>query len=120
MSCVIIASKDEGCIQQFGSEIKSLGWQLTIARSDVEILDRVAEGLPDFMILDLDATESRPAMIVSAVHHIKPSLRVIVLARRSKLEDAQVVEQGIFYYTAKTDTAEVVKLMQTSLERSEN
>ena len=59
----------------------------------------------------LETTDLKPAGLVSILHYIAPSLRVIALTGRSTREDAAVVEKGVFYYTAKPVGRDLVELV---------
>jgi len=108
---VLIASKDEESVRSLAASLEPLGWRLGVARTDVEIFDRLAEEYPDFVVLDLETTDLKPAGLVSILHYIAPSLRVIALTGRSTREDAAVVEKGVFYYTAKPVGRDLVELV---------
>lgn len=110
---ILISSKDDECIRVLASNLQPFGWKLEIARADSEIFERLAEDYPDFLILDLETTDLKPASVVSIIHYIAPALRIIALTGHSSPEDAAVIEKGVFYYTTKPVGTELVELMQT-------
>lgn len=111
---VLIASKDEESVRLLTASLEPLGWRLGVARTDAEIFERLSEEYPDFLVLDLETTDLKPGSLVSIIHYIAPSLRVIALTGHSSVEDAAVVEKGIFYYTSKPVGKELIELVRTA------
>lgn|SRR3989338_3202865 len=111
---VLIASKDEGSVRSLAAGLRPFGSRLEVARTDDEIFERIGEEYPDFLILDLETTDLKPSILVSIIHYIAPALRVIALTGHSTLEDAAVIEKGVFFYTTKPVGKELVDLVRTS------
>ncbi len=109
---VLVASKDKESVRLLAESFETRNWELKVAHSDAEIFERLAEDYPDFLILDLETTDLKPGILVSIIHYIAPALRVIALTGHSTLEDAAVIEKGVFYYTTKPVEKELVELIQ--------
>ena len=112
---VLIASKDEESVGSLAASLEGAGCRLEIARTDAEIFEKLSEEYPDFLVLDIETTDLKPASLVSILRYIAPSLKVIALTGCSTLEDAAVIEKGVFYYTSKPVGSELVELIQKGI-----
>ena len=89
-------------------------YQIVAGSLDAPIMDQVLEQFPDILLFELAASESPENIVLHKIRKVHPYLKVIFLSQHSTPEDARIVEQGLFYYTAMADVEEILEVIQAA------
>lgn len=127
---VLVSASDPGFIEELKNRLPSEKFDLTYfcinigdssSSQSIRLLNLVVDESPDILIFELGLNEQSPDVLISAIKKIRPNLKIIALSKSPSAKDADVVEQGVFYYMAKPEDEELVQVIQAAvkvLERS--
>ena len=109
---VLMMSRDTVCINFLKNHLDAGEFEILEVSSDSDVIQKNNEEYPDILLLDFEAVQMPPDILVSVLHKINPHLQVILVAGVSSLEDAKAIEQGVFYYTSKPIGTEVIEALK--------
>lgn len=99
---------------------RRLANELDVVTGDpgVPLLDLVNEHSPDIILVEPSPRESPADLGISSIKKACPHLKVIFASRGSTPGDAEIVEEGIFYYTVVPDLDEAFEVIRAAAAAS--
>jgi DNA-binding NtrC family response regulator len=91
--------------------LKGENFDVETGRGLKDAVKKIREGCFSCLIMDVDLPEIKGYEAVSIIKSIDPAIKVIMTAKKNtKMLEAKVREQNIFYYFIKTFGKEELKL----------
>lgn len=111
-------------IENFSKELeegcKNSGFTFEICESPLQLILRAIELRPRALILYLKINDRWSSAGVSALRKLCPESRIIFATQHPNMEDAQSVEQGIFYYAGNASSDEILEAAKIALKKSKD
>lgn len=124
---ILVRTSDSGFIERLKNNLPPEKFDLiysigeSSSSQSIHLFDLIVEESPDILIFELGLNEDAPDVVISAIKKLRPNLKIIALSKSPSPKDADVVEQGVFYYMAIPEEEELVQVIQSAvkvLERS--
>ncbi|MBM3986345.1 MAG: sigma-54-dependent Fis family transcriptional regulator [Planctomycetes bacterium] len=116
----ILVVDDDNLSRQFLVEaVKSLGFQVAVARDGNEGFEQVRNTSPDIVLTDLRMPGSDGLQLVERLKNEKPGLPVVVITAHGTVETAvQAMRRGAVDFLMKPCTADTLQLVLQRIERT--
>lgn len=129
-SRILLNVSDRELVETLKNRLPSEKFDITCAyinmgesssNQSMQIFNLVIDESPDILIFEIGLNGQTPDVIISAIKKVRPNIKIIALSRSPSTKDADVIEQGVFYYMGEPDSEELVQVIQAAtnaLERS--
>ncbi|HSE42433.1 MAG TPA: hypothetical protein VLH08_16830 [Acidobacteriota bacterium] len=109
----VLVCSPSGGIQNFVEyQLPASEFSVVAVQPGPEFVEIARREHPDIAVIDcvphrLDAAQ----MEIAFLKDIRPDVRIIALSEESSVEDAKIVEQGIFYYMTAPPGRELIQVI---------
>ena len=111
MQCILIVDTDEVSRTSLSSFLSKIGYQIEIAQSAGETIQKVQNMDIDVVIMDVELSGMKGYEIIPILKKIDAHLPIIMTSTDTSLELAKKVrEAGIFFYEIKPLDFEEIRL----------
>jgi two-component system response regulator MprA len=118
---VLVVEDEKDILEPLVDRLVFYGLDVRTARDGIECLERVAEEVPDLVILDLLMPRMDGLTALGRLHASHPDLPVIIYTGSSGRSVAEgALMQGALGYVLKPDTEALQKMVFTVLEKREH
>lgn len=112
---VLVISSD-GAMQKFVEErLRRSEFVVVPVQPGPAFLKTVRQEHPQIAVIDCVPFRLETSqMEIALLKDIQPDVRIIALSEESSVEDAKIVEQGIFYYMTAPVGAELIQVIKAA------
>ncbi|MBI2899768.1 MAG: response regulator [Planctomycetes bacterium] len=114
---VLLVEPEPGARETLVRNLKSVDVEVRSATSIRQMLEAMADRIPDVLLLNLGLEGMESEVIVSMIHMVAPDTRIVAYSPKSDPKDAAAVEGGVFFYAAGGDESYVAAAIQAALQK---
>ena len=113
---VLVGSSDPGVAKSLDVGLPPQSYELMPTCPFQKVVETVADGHPDVLVLDIEGQGSiLSGEVVHLLRSVQPALRIVILNAVSSFHDAEVIEEGVFYYMTKpADGSRLVEVVEAA------
>lgn len=111
---VLVGSQDPLVHRLLEGGLPAGAFEILLPPAARGVVEAVVDQSPDLLILDIDWEGGAPAEAVRMLRKLRPALRIIALSAESSSRDAEVVSEGVFYYTVKPVGEDLIEVIQAA------
>jgi len=118
MPKVLVVDDETSILDTLQILLRGEGFDVAVARSATEALERLDEAMPDVVLSDIRMPGVSGLELLAAIRERDPEVPVILMTAQASLQSAiQAVNHGAFYYLQKPfSNAELVALCRRATE----
>ena len=111
---VLVASPDAGVARLLALHLGASALRIVAAAPGPSFLATARASHASIAVIDLALGREAARLMMAVLRDLWPGIRVIAVSRHPSLEDAAVVEDGVYYYLAEPPGPRLVRVVEAA------